>query len=132
MECQTIETALNNLTLATTNDNTTINVLVESNKQMAALLESLLAKMDNIGSTGVQPIPGIVATPYTALTKAQKLDCYDPTGYCWSHEYMVHRCHTSATCKNKKEGHKDGATRANTKEVNSIKRVGKPNEKLGR
>ena len=41
-----IETVLNNLALAATNDNTTINVLVESNKQMAALLAALSSKMD--------------------------------------------------------------------------------------
>ena len=67
-----IDTALNNLALAATNNNKTINVLVESNKQMAALLAALLAKMDNIGTTGSQPSTAIVATPRTALTKAQK------------------------------------------------------------
>ena len=64
-----IEAALNSIALAATNNNTTINVLVESNKQMAALLAALSAKMDNVGTTRVQPAPGIVATPRTALTK---------------------------------------------------------------
>ena len=66
-----IETALNNLALAATNNNTTIDVLVESNKLMAALLAALLAKMDNIGKTGAQPASVSVATPRTTLTKAQ-------------------------------------------------------------
>ena len=95
-----IKTALKNLALAATNKNTTINVLVELNKQMAALLAALAAKMDNAGTTRVHPAPGIIATPRTELTKAQKLDRYNPMGYCWSHGYMLHRCHTSATCKN--------------------------------
>jgi hypothetical protein len=98
---------------------------------MSALLVALSAKMDNIGTTGVQPAPVSVATPRTPLTKTQKLECYDPNGYCWSHGYMVHKNHTSATCKTKKEGHKDGVTHANTMGVDSIRRVGKPNEKLG-
>ena len=60
-----IKTVLNNLALAVTNNNTTINVLVESNKQMAALLAALSAKMDNIGATGVHAAPASVATPET-------------------------------------------------------------------
>ena len=98
---------------------------------MAALLAALSAKMDKIGTTGTQPAPVSVATPRTPLTKAQKMESYDPNRYCWLHGYMVHKSNTSATCKTKKEGHKDGATCANTMGVNSIRRVGKPNEKLG-
>jgi hypothetical protein len=33
--------------------------------------------------------------------------------YFWSHGYQVHNGHTSATCKNQKEGHKTEATKAN-------------------
>ena len=109
-----IATALNNLALAATNDNATINVLVESNKQMAALLTALSAKIDNIGTTGAQPAPVSVATPRTPLTKAQKLERYNPNEYCWLHGHMVHKSHTSATCKTKKEGHTDGATCTDT------------------
>jgi hypothetical protein len=29
--------------------------------------------------------------------------------YCWSHGYQVHNGHTSASCKNQKEGHKTEA-----------------------
>jgi len=46
-----IETALNNLVLVATNNNTTINVLVDLNKQMAALLVAISAEMD----TSAQP-----------------------------------------------------------------------------
>ena len=38
---------------------------------------------------------------------------YDPNGYCWSHGYRVHYNHNSATCRSKKAGHKDEATRKN-------------------
>ena len=38
----------------------------------------------------------------------------DNGNYCWSHGYVVGNNHTSGTCKNKKPGHKDDATRANT------------------
>ncbi len=113
-----IKNALNNLALVAMNDNTTINVLVVSNKQMAALLAALSAKMDGIGTTRVQPAPASVATPVTQrkqLSAAQLLERgYDPMGYCWLHGYKVHKTHTSSTCKTKKEGHKDGAARADT------------------
>ncbi len=36
-------------------------------------------------------------------------------GYCWMHGYCIKKeGHDSATCKDKAEGHKDGATHANT------------------
>ena len=34
-------------------------------------------------------------------------------GYCWSHGFMQNADHTSLTCRNKKEGHKDEATATN-------------------
>ena len=86
-----IKDALNNLALAATNNNTTINVLVESSKQMAALLAALLAKMDSIGAVGVQPAPLITTVPRNQnknLTIAQWFERgYDPAGYCWLHGY---------------------------------------------
>ena len=39
---------------------------------------------------------------------------YAANGYCWTHGYKVGTNHSSATCTNKAEGHKDAATRANT------------------
>ena len=33
--------------------------------------------------------------------------------YCWSHRYVHDRNHTSATCRNKKDGHKDDADHRN-------------------
>ena len=35
----------------------------------------------------------------------------DHGSYCWTHWYLVIPSHTSATCHNKKPGHKDKATR---------------------
>ena len=39
----------------------------------------------------------------------------DPNGYCWSHGFRVQVGHNSKDCKGKLGGHKDDATRANTK-----------------
>lgn len=51
---------------------------------------------------------------------------YVPTdrgSYCWSHGYLVHPRHNSGNCRNKKEGHKDDATRDNNMAGST---VGKP------
>ena len=37
----------------------------------------------------------------------------DQGGYCWSHGYCVHPDHTSKTCKKRKPGHQEEATREN-------------------
>ena len=91
---------------------------LKSNKKMAALLATLSAKMDGIIPTRLQPAPASVAMLATArkqLTTAQLLKHgYDPAVYCWLHGYKVHTTHTSASCKTKKDGHKNGATRADT------------------
>lgn len=39
---------------------------------------------------------------------------WDPNGYCWTHGYKVTKNHNSKTCKTRKEGHQEDATRANT------------------
>ena len=38
-----------------------------------------------------------------------------PNGYCWSHGFQVQVGHNSEDCKGKLGGHKDDATRADTK-----------------
>ena len=49
----------------------------------------------------------------TMVAKPAKPSYLAPNGYCWTHRYRVCIGHDSATCKDKDDGHKDGATRAN-------------------
>jgi hypothetical protein len=44
----------------------------------------------------------------------EALAIFDPTGYCHTHGYCVHKSHTSEKCKKKKRGHENEATRADT------------------
>jgi len=37
-----------------------------------------------------------------------------PGGYCWTYGFCVREGHSSTTCANKAEGHKDAVMRANT------------------
>jgi predicted metalloprotease len=70
-------------------------------KEMAEI-KALMLKMG-------QPTPGIGPAATTRI----RTPAADNGSYCWSHGYLVHSQHTSATCRNKKEGHIDGATRSN-------------------
>jgi hypothetical protein len=38
----------------------------------------------------------------------------DSNTYCWSHGHQVHKDHASATCKARKDGHQEMATKENT------------------
>ena len=111
----TIEAALNNLANAATNNNTTIITLVASNRQLAASLAALLAKLEAaLAKPGAPPLTTPTTPTTTPSTTAQNLKRYAKDGYCWSHGYRVCKNHTSATCTNKKEGHKDLVTQADT------------------
>jgi hypothetical protein len=44
----------------------------------------------------------------------QTVKTTDSDIFCWSHGYQVAKSHTSATCKMKKSGHQDAATKINT------------------
>jgi hypothetical protein len=55
-----------------------------------------------------------VSGPTQQCTHRPPHPSINPNGYCWTHGYKVKWAHTSAMCTNKKEGHKDTATCANT------------------
>ena len=119
-----IESYLDNLANAATQDTQQLALLVESNHllsaQVAALTSRLAANVYNpVVPPGVPPgVPPIgpiraTRTPLEKLIYRIKVKTYDPTGYCSTHGYMVGKSHTSVSCNNKKTGHNDGATRAN-------------------
>lgn len=112
-----IDSYLDNLANAATQDTQQLALLVESNRTLTAQVAALAARL----ATGLTPpeVPPIIApttrTPAQLLAHRITEKKLDPAGYCWSHGYMVHKTHTSATCKKKKEGHVDTATRADIK-----------------
>ncbi len=73
-------------------------------EEMFSILTARLEKMENAQKKPRQPRK-------------------DYGGYCWSHGYLVKADHTSHTCRNKKPGHKDEATRDNNM---GGSQVGKP------
>jgi hypothetical protein len=133
-----LETALDNLALAATNNTAVLQQPIAANLALTAtitLLTAINKKMVDAatrrgGTPAATPgrgwtqaaTPGwgwtqvatqaatLVATP--AGICATKKPC--PGNYCWTHGHRVSEHHTRATCANKAPGHRDNATASNT------------------
>ena len=107
---------LDNLAAAATTERTTLTQLIENNATLTASVTSLTASVASLTAAYAILAAGKPAsrTPASTATKPAKPSYLAPNGYCWTHGYRVRIGHDSATCKDKGDGHKDGATRANT------------------
>ena len=106
---------LDNLAAAATNERTTLQQLIDANATLTASVASLTAAYTLLAAAvGKQPTTTGPAATSAAGRKKKQRTPLDPNGYCWTHGYRVGVGHNSATCTNKKDGHKDLATRANT------------------
>ena len=112
-----ITMALDNIANAATNDS---NLIARLNDRIKAL-EILVRQAPPIIQAPIIQAPPIItttttgATPYVAriYTQADALATFDVNGYCYTHGCRVHASHTSKSCKKKRRGHKDGATKTN-------------------
>jgi len=111
---------LDNLAAAATTERTTLTQLIENNATLTANVGTLTTSIAALTSAytllanGHTPNTQPAAPTATPTVRRQPHPSLDPDGYCWTHGYRVKRGHNSASCTNKKEGHKDTATRANT------------------
>jgi hypothetical protein len=112
---------LDNLAAAATTEKTTLTQLIENNASLTASVTALTASVASLSAAYTLLAAGKPA-PQNPTANAQSRS-KDPNkkpgylavgGYCWLHGYRVCKGHDSATCHEKKEGHKDEATRANT------------------
>ena len=103
--------AFQNLAMAATTDKSTIAQLVNAN---AKLVEANKLLTEHI-TTLQQQCRTTTTTPVNTFTarKAKQDWTMDPKGYCWTHGYRVSVGHNGYTCSNKRNGHKDEATRDN-------------------
>ncbi len=106
-------TALDNLTLAAAKDTTVLQQLTAANLALTTSTATLTAANKKL-SEALAKVP--TTTPRTPGTPGTPRGANKPfTGnYCWTHGHRISQHHTSATCGNKAEGHKDAATVSNT------------------
>ena len=115
-----LDSYLDNIANAATQDSVQLNLLLESNKTLieqnrllAEQFTALSVRVNAITPTPNRPPSGTRKTPAQLLEK--RLAKYSPTNYCHTHGYMVHATHTSATCNKPGPNHITTATRADTK-----------------
>ena len=110
---------LDNLAAAATNEKSTLAQLIENNATLTANVSSLTASVASLTAAYTLLAAGKAPTNTAKNTQQPRSSDKKPSylavgGYCWTHGYRVRKGHGSATCKDKAEGHKDAATRANT------------------
>ena len=110
---------LDNLATAATTERSTLAQLIETNAMLTTNIATLTTSVASL--TAAYTI--LAAATNTSQTPATRRKRSGGTtanktlavgGYCWTHGYRVRKGHDGVTCKNKAEGHKDVATRANT------------------
>ncbi len=133
-----LETALDNLALAATNDTVVLQQLIAANLALTTTITLLTATNKKLVDVATRQGGTPLATPGWGWTQAAtsgwgwtqavtqtatpvatpadicatKKLC--PGNYCWTHSHCVSKHHTSATCTNKAPGHRDNATASNT------------------
>jgi len=96
-----IDFYLDNLANAATQDSQQLALLVELNRLLSAQVAALSIRLGVATPADPNALPTSEPTtnrtPMTAIEKLThriKVKKYDPTGYCWSHGYMVGKTHT--------------------------------------
>jgi hypothetical protein len=123
-----LETALNNLALAATNNTAVLQKLIAANLTLTATITSLTATNKKLVDAATRRGSTPAATPGQGGTQAATQAATPtatpvgiratgkpcPRNYCWTHGHCVSKHHTSATCANKAPGHHENATASNT------------------
>ena len=106
-----LETAIDNLALAATNDTTVLQQLTAANLALTTTVSArILTNKKLVEAAARKGTP--VATPLGGGTCVAK---HPFTGnYCWTHGHRISKEHTSATCAHKAAGHREDATASNT------------------
>jgi hypothetical protein len=101
--------AIAQLAVATASDRDTVATLTATNAKLTLQLETYQAYVQKLKEDIVQL--KLKIKPAWQVQLPDKTT--DNNSFCWSHGYQVHNQHTSASCKNQKEGHKKEATKNN-------------------
>ncbi len=109
-----LETALDNLALAVTNDTAVLQQLTSTNLALTATIGTLTATNKKLVDAAARAKGTPTAGAPTAPPGERVRVPAHPGNYCWTHGHRINKEHTSATCGKKATGHRDDATVANT------------------
>jgi hypothetical protein len=110
-----LETALNNLALAATNDTAMLQQLTLANLALTATIGTLTATNKKLVDAATAWAKGTPTAGAPAVPPAERVPIpAHPGNYCWTHGHRINKEHTSATCARKATGYRDNATAANT------------------
>jgi hypothetical protein len=110
-----LETALDNLALAATNNGVVLQQLTAANLALTATVGTLTATNKKLVDAAARAKGTPAATPeVTPAGLGRSVKNTQPGNYCWTHGHRCSKGHTSASCTNKAPGHRDDATAANT------------------
>ena len=107
-KCTPILEAANSLITATTAKEEDLSTLSATHAAYTAQTQKLEYIIDQLKKD-------IFELKEAATKRRQRPPRKDRGRYCWTHGYLVAPHHTSKTCKSKKPGHQDDATREDNK-----------------
>jgi hypothetical protein len=107
-----LESSLDNLALAATNNTAVLQQLTAANLALTATFTALMAINKKLVETAARGKP--LGPPTGPSNPACAPNLPFPGNYCWTHGNRVSQHHMSATCSCKVLGHKDDVTAANT------------------
>jgi hypothetical protein len=102
--------AISQVATATASEHVTVATLTTTNAKLALQLET----SETYIKTLKEDFVALKAKIKTAWQGQRPAKSTINSNYCWSRGYQVHKDHTSAACKAKKDGHKDTATKEKT------------------
>jgi hypothetical protein len=110
-----LETALDNLALAATNNSVVFQQLTTANLALTATVRTLIATNKKLVDAAARAKGTTAATPAaTPVGLGRSTKNPQPGNYCWTQGHRCSKGHMSASCTNKAPGHCDNATTSNT------------------
>jgi hypothetical protein len=110
-----LETALNNLALAASNNTGVLQQLTLANLALTATIGTLTAINKKLVDAAARAKGAPIAGAPIAVPPGERVQIpAHPRNYCWTHDHRISKEHTSATCTRKLTGHRNDATAANT------------------
>ncbi len=109
-----LESALDNLALAATNDTAILQQLTAANLALTATVTLLTVTNKKLVDAATWKGKPAVTPAVTPAGGGHATRNPFPGNYCWTHGHHISKDHTSVSCTHKATGHRDKATAAKT------------------